>query len=690
MTFADAAGLNLLMIVLKGTLLLVVAMGIAAALRRSPAGARHLVWLTTLATVLLFPVLARWEPLRMEILPPISASFESTAPAPSPEPVVPLGAPTGGEVSSAPAQPSRISGFDFSMPRPATLLLLVWLTGAAALIGWLVLGVLAVRRIVHGGQQLDDPRWTTPLYEVADRMHLETVPRIISSDRVEMPFACGIWQPTIVFPSSAESWNDDRRRVVLFHELAHIHRRDLIGHALGRLACALYWFHPLVWTAARQLRAESERACDDLVLACGARASDYVAHLLDIVTSVRRSGAPVTALPMARKKEFEGRMLAILDPTIPRGTPGRMQSIAILATVLLITLSVAAAVPATTAGAASLAAVRDSSEVDSEAVADAPDQAPEALSPNLADEKVAIPEADRPSDDRRDKNGDASEGESDKQIDERVETRTEKLTARTDTRVVEKTTSSESAEPSAVATPQAGDRIDILTRVLTTDADADVRISAAWALARARDPRASDALRVAARKDARSEVREMAVWALVYSTNGITSVLTDALRQDESSSVRETAAWGLGYRGATEAAPALVAAIRDESADVRQTAIWALGNLKTREPATAIADALDDGDEEVRLVAAWALGQMQSRATLPALRTAFATERDVEVRRALFRAIALMGDESEEFVTLAMKSSDPDLRSRAVRMLAGQGAGSWPWPWPWPRPRPSP
>ena len=35
---------------------------------------------------------------------------------------------------------------------------------------------------------------------------------------------------------------------------------------MGRVACAVYWFHPLVWTAAKQLRSESERACDDLAL----------------------------------------------------------------------------------------------------------------------------------------------------------------------------------------------------------------------------------------------------------------------------------------------------------------------------------------------------------------------------------------------------------------------------------------
>ena len=227
-----------------------------------------------------------------------------------------------------------------------TIIAVVWAAIALALVGWLAAGALAVRRIVDNARELTSPDWTMPLCEVADRLDLDTPPRLVLSDDIEMAFACGVLTPTIVLPANAESWSDDRRRAVLFHELAHVKRHDLLGHTLGRLACALYWFHPLVWTAAKNLRAESERACDDLVLSCGARPSEYAQHLLDMVTSVRKHGAPVMALPMARKKEFEGRMLAILDPAVRRASPGRMQSAAVIATVGILSLSVAAAAPA--------------------------------------------------------------------------------------------------------------------------------------------------------------------------------------------------------------------------------------------------------------------------------------------------------------------------------------------------------
>ena len=44
------------------------------------------------------------------------------------------------------------------------------------------------------------------------------------------------------------------------HEQAHLARRDCESLLAAELACAIYWFHPLVWHAARRLREEQEHA----------------------------------------------------------------------------------------------------------------------------------------------------------------------------------------------------------------------------------------------------------------------------------------------------------------------------------------------------------------------------------------------------------------------------------------------
>jgi TonB family protein len=137
-----------------------------------------------------------------------------------------------------------------------------------------------------------------------------------------MPVTWGLFQPKILLPSNALEWPGERLRVVLEHELAHVARRDWMVRMCGELACALYWFHPLAWLAARSLREESERACDDAVLASGVNAGDYADQLVTLARTLERPvGGSAAALAMARTSNLERRLIAMLNPSIDRRRP---------------------------------------------------------------------------------------------------------------------------------------------------------------------------------------------------------------------------------------------------------------------------------------------------------------------------------------------------------------------------------
>jgi hypothetical protein len=124
----------------------------------------------------------------------------------------------------------------------------------------------------------------------------------------------GALRPVVLAPAEAGAWPDERRRMVLLHELAHIRRWDWLTQLAAHFACAVYWFNPLVWLAARQMRIERERACDDVVLASGARASDYAGELLAVAARLSNSHTTaLAAVSMARRRELEVRLHAILD-----------------------------------------------------------------------------------------------------------------------------------------------------------------------------------------------------------------------------------------------------------------------------------------------------------------------------------------------------------------------------------------
>jgi beta-lactamase regulating signal transducer with metallopeptidase domain len=153
------------------------------------------------------------------------------------------------------------------------------------------------------------------LQQVADALAAtlgvkQVVPvRIVDHDRG--PFTTGLFRPMIVLPIGATGWHPGRLRTVLLHELAHVRRHDCRTQALAQLACALYWFNPLIWIAARNLRRTREAACDDHVLTCGVTPHQYAADLLDIARACQPQGAGAV-LAMGRRSDLESRLLAIV------------------------------------------------------------------------------------------------------------------------------------------------------------------------------------------------------------------------------------------------------------------------------------------------------------------------------------------------------------------------------------------
>lgn len=688
---------SMLMLLFKATLILVFALGITVVMQKASAGARHLVWLVTLGTLLIVPAIAVWSPLRLEILPPATAQS----------------APKLSEVG-APVVPSALVE-DAAQPAPATsyttddfrersainiagfegvsLLFAIWGAVVILIATWLAWGAIAVRRIVRRAHPLDTQDWLTPLWEIADRLELDEPPRLLGSNDAKMPFACGFITPTIVLPANCEEWTADRRMAVLLHELAHVKRRDLIGHTLGRLACAVYWFHPLVWTAAKQLRNESERACDDLALSCGAKASDYAEHLLDIVTSVRHDATPAVALAMARRKDFEGRMLAILDPELRHSTPNRRQSVALAGSLALIAIAVGAAAPAPRA-----ATVVAGQTPDTTPAAVGHDTfVPNATADRLADivkkslsldtEAIADAEAD-------------ATAESDAGSTARAEPEVRVSANALAVAVAKATTSSESSiivdlgdgRFAQIANAEPDERPSLLANILLTEKDASFRRTAAWGLSEyAGMEVAAKALASALSRDSDAGVREMAAWALADARQRSPAVaaLINALARDANEDVRATAAWSLGSIGDDDAVAPLVAALADKGRGIQARAAWAIGSVEPGRAPPQLVALLRHEQPKMRQLAAWALYQIEDPSTAPALNAALKAEPNNALKIAYIRALAALGEKSVDAIRGLLTSTDPALKQMAIRALAG-GDGAGPWPWPWPEPRPSP
>lgn len=345
---------------IKAALLLAATWAVTAGMRRSSASRRHLVWLLAVGLSALLPALAvslpRWN---LAVLPRATAIVTNDAHrtqsagrarlpssiASAPRPQDTFSASTNREPPAANKAPVTIAPIP-SAPTGRhhidrlSVVTLGWLIGALAVLSTGVLGRIALWRLKHDAVEVTDGPLARAVQNGCEHLRIRRSVRVLSSRHATMPMTWGILRPTVLLPAEAEGWPGDRLRAVALHELAHVKRWDCATQAVARLACALYWFNPLAWLAARRLRAERELACDDVVLgAAGLPPVDYAEHLLAIARSLR-SGRLVSlaGVSMARPAGLKARMAAILDANASRSTVSRRATLLATSVAILLAL----------------------------------------------------------------------------------------------------------------------------------------------------------------------------------------------------------------------------------------------------------------------------------------------------------------------------------------------------------------
>ena len=317
-------------IALKSAVVLGIAWLSAVLLRRRSAAARHLVWTAAFAALLALPLLAILFPA---VRVPVSGAF-----------LLRTGAVATAITEAAPASPGSrglpsAAAKDSNSPHDSNWriwVMLLWAAGTG--LGFVQMSVawVAVWRARRAAKLLPD---AGPLI---DALALRDSVDILETRVGSMPLTFGFFRPAVLLPADAAAWTQERRRVVLLHELAHVRRGDAATHLLARIGLHLYWWNPLAWAAWREFVKERERAADDLVLHAGACASEYAGHLLDIARSLETApAAGWAAIAMARRSQLEGRLVALLDSRVNRNPSRRAAVWLAVCVALVITLPLA-------------------------------------------------------------------------------------------------------------------------------------------------------------------------------------------------------------------------------------------------------------------------------------------------------------------------------------------------------------
>jgi uncharacterized protein (TIGR03435 family) len=281
--------------------------------RRSRAAVRHAVLAASFAVLLTLPIASTLiKPVRIA-LPTSTQEWAPPSLFPMPMDAAQAAASADGSVVVAPATP-QWRGLS-----PSAVLLAVWIAGAAFFLLRMIFGLQQVRELRRFGLPWRDGQSVVDRLALAAGIHRRI--EVSLHESLPAPVTCGIVRPAIVLPPDVQDWEAEDLNRAIVHELEHVRRFDWASHCLARVACAVYWFHPLVWAAWRQLALEAERSCDDAVL----MRSEATAYADQLVGLARRlSIAQPPALAMANRSDLSARVGSVLDGSRARGRAGAL------------------------------------------------------------------------------------------------------------------------------------------------------------------------------------------------------------------------------------------------------------------------------------------------------------------------------------------------------------------------------
>ena len=277
-------------------------------LRRKSAAVRGFIWSMAIVGCLIVPmfslILPKWELGILPVEAPVSIAQSQLSPNQiSSTPI----APTPPQPNFVPGQSNPLTALQWT-----DWIAIVWVTVGLFLVIRLIVGIGAVWHISARSNNFSRAAEQFP-------SHWNQQAHIRLSNRISVPMVWGFLRPVILLPVNADQWQTERLRAVLLHELAHIKRRDWTMQMIAQVACAVYWFNPFVWFAARWMRIEAEQACDDHVLNAGYQPTAYAQHLLDIVRTVEvASFASRAAVAIARSAKIERRLRTVLAENLNR------------------------------------------------------------------------------------------------------------------------------------------------------------------------------------------------------------------------------------------------------------------------------------------------------------------------------------------------------------------------------------
>lgn len=181
--------------------------------------------------------------------------------------------------------------------RHASSIFVLWLVFFTLKCMRLLIGIFYIQRIrTYKVQTLATP-WTEKVKAFAQHLGIKQQVAVIQSALVKVPLTLGYLRPVIVLPIGLVLQLPAAQvEAILWHELAHIYRRDYLVNILQKMVEAVFFFNPAILWLSTLIRDEREACCDDIVLVQSPQKTSYMAALMAFNGIANNAGSLTMAL----------------------------------------------------------------------------------------------------------------------------------------------------------------------------------------------------------------------------------------------------------------------------------------------------------------------------------------------------------------------------------------------------------
>jgi beta-lactamase regulating signal transducer with metallopeptidase domain len=192
----------------------------------------------------------------------------------------------------------------------------LWSVGVCVQLIRLIAGAIGLSRLAHSALQ-PSPQSQELFDRCCKEIGLRRRVRLGLHPALRAPVFVGGWRSWVLVPTDWEQLITEAQRAVLWHELAHVARRDDWAKLVEQTIRALFFFHPLVYWLLNRIDAYREQVCDAAAVQHGVAGRRLAQILVDFS---RRSGASVPresamrpALPFFRRRTVKNRIRELLE-----------------------------------------------------------------------------------------------------------------------------------------------------------------------------------------------------------------------------------------------------------------------------------------------------------------------------------------------------------------------------------------